>query len=198
MTSWPNEDQACTALFGMGTLSLVTDPITARRITPILLPRFLLDGHRSQLETAALGRAELLADDHPGLAEAIPSELEIVVTGIDGSLLDRAISAAGVRWVHSVSAGVEHLPLSRMAERGILLTNSAGAYAPAMAEYAIAGMIMLARNLPSWLEGQREGRWLEGDSFDAMVLRGKRLGIVGYGAVGRELATAARALGMEA
>jgi phosphoglycerate dehydrogenase-like enzyme len=192
-----DEDQACTAPFAMGTLSPVADPMTARRMTSILLPRFLLDGHRSQLETAALDRAELLADDHPSLAEAIPAELEIVVTGIDGSLLDRAISAPGVRWVHSVSAGVEHLPLERMAERGTLLTNSAGAYAPAMAEYAIAGMIMLTRSIPSWLEGQRERRWLDGDSFGTTVLRGKRLGIVGYGAVGRELATVAQALGME-
>jgi phosphoglycerate dehydrogenase-like enzyme len=170
----------------------MTDPVTAGR-TSILVPRFLLEGHRSQLEAAAHDRAELLADDHPGLADAVPAELEVVVTGIDGSLLDRAISAPGVRWVHSVSAGVEHLPLSRMAERGILLTNSAGAYAPAMTEYAIAGMIMLARHLPSWLEGQRERRWLDGDSFDAMLLRGRRLGIVGYGAVGRELAAEARA-----
>lgn len=166
-------------------------------IPSILLPRFLLDGHRSQLEAAALDRAELLADDHPGLPEAMPADLEIVVTGIDGSLLDRAISAPGIRWVHSVSAGVEHLPLSRMAERGILLTNSAGAYATAMAEYALAGMVMLARNLPAWLEGQRERRWLDGDSFEGTVLRGKRLGIVGYGAVGREIAAVARALGME-
>ena len=66
-----------------------------------------------------------------------------------------------------------------------------------MAEYTVAGMIMLSRNIPSWLEGQRERRWLEADSFDVSLLRGKRLGIVGYGAVGRELATAARALGME-
>ena len=181
---------------GMRTLSPVADPTTAR-LPSILLPRFLLDGHRLQLEAAAHGRAELIADDHPGLAEAIPTDLEIVVTGIDDLVLERAIAAPGVRWVHSVSAGVEHLPLSRMAERGVLLTNSAGAYAPAMTEYAIAAMIMLARNLPSWLEGQRERRWLDEDSFDAAVLRGKRLGVVGYGAVGRELATAARALGME-
>jgi phosphoglycerate dehydrogenase-like enzyme len=171
--------------------------MSARAIPSILLPRSLLDGHRSELEAAANARAELLPDDHPGLADSIPADLQIVVTGIEGTLLDRAISSPGVRWVHSVSAGVEHLPLSRMAERGIVLTNSAGAYATAMAEYAIAGMIMLARNLPSWLEGQRERRWLDGDAFDATVLRDKRLGIVGYGAVGRELATVAQALGME-
>ena len=120
-----------------------------------------------------------------------------MVTGIDESLLERAISQAPVRWVHSVSAGVEHLPLESMAERGILLTNSAGAYATAMAEYTLAAIIMLSRNLPGWLDGQRARRWLDADTFGGSVLRGKRLGIVGYGAVGRELATAAWALGME-
>jgi phosphoglycerate dehydrogenase-like enzyme len=157
------------------------------------VPRFLLDGHRRDLEEAVAGRAELVADGETASFDA----LEVVVTGIDETVFDRAISAPSVRWVHSVSAGVEHLPLDRMAERGILLTNSAGAYATAMAEYAVAAMIMLARSLPSWLEGQRERRWLDGDSFGSSVLRGKRLGIVGYGAVGRELAAGARALGME-
>jgi phosphoglycerate dehydrogenase-like enzyme len=57
-------------------------------------------------------------------------------------------------------------------------------------------MIMLARNLPSWLSAQHERRWLDADAYGSSVLRGKQLGIVGYGAVGRELAAAARALGM--
>lgn len=171
--------------------------MSARPIPSILLPRFLLDAHRSELEEAMNAPAELLADDDPSLGEAMPADLEIVVTGIDASMLERAISAPGVHWVHSASAGVEHLPLDAMSDRGILLTNSAGAYAPAMAEYAIVSMIMLTRSIPSWLDGQRERRWLDGDSFDATVVRGKRLGIVGYGAVGRELATVAQALGME-
>ena len=167
------------------------------RTPSVVLPRFLLDGHRPKIDSAADGRATLVADDDPVLEEATPAGLEVVVSGIDQEMFERLTLDGGVRWVHSIAAGVEHLPLARMAERGILLTNSAGAYASAMAEYAVAGNIMLSRNLPSWLEGQRERRWLEADSFEASLLRGKRLGIVGYGAVGRELATAARALGME-
>ena len=163
----------------------------------VVLPRFLLDGHRPQIDSAADGRVTLIADDDLVLEEATPAGIEVVVTGIDQEMFDRLIAGGDVRWVHSISAGVEHLPLDVMAEREILLTNSAGAYASAMAEYAVAGMVMVSRNLPSWLEGQRERRWLEADSFEASLLRGKRLGIVGYGAVGRELATAARALGME-
>jgi len=167
------------------------------QIPSVALPRFLLDRYRAELDAAAKDRAALIGDDDPVLVDGTPSALEVVVTGIDEAMLERLISRPSVRWVHSISAGVEHLPLRPMAESGILLTNSAGAYATAMAEYALAAMIMLVRNLPAWLEGQREHRWLEAGAFEANVLRGKRLGIVGYGGVGRELAGPARALGME-
>lgn len=162
-----------------------------------ILPRFLLDGHREELMRVARGRALLVPDDDSEVVAGLPAALEIVVTGIDEAVFERVVEAPGLRWVHSISAGVEHLPLAGLAERGVLLTNSAGAYAPAMAEYALAAMIMLARSLPSWLEGQRERRWLEAGTFASSILRGKRLGVVGYGAVGRQLAAAAKALGME-
>jgi phosphoglycerate dehydrogenase-like enzyme len=168
-----------------------SDPIA------VLVPRFLLDGNHAELDAATGGRAVLVPDDDADLLlESRLAAIEVVVTGIEQAVFERAIEGPAVRWVHSISAGVEHLPLERMAERGILLTNSAGAYATAMAEYALAGMIMLARNMPHWLEGQRDRRWLDSGSAELHVLRGKRLGIVGYGAVGRELAGAAQALGM--
>src|SRR4029453_16798071 len=101
-----------------------------------------------------------------------------------------------IRWVHSMSAGVEHLPLERMAEGGILLPNSPRADAPAMAESSLAAMIMLARSLPVFLDSQRQRRWRHDDEGASNVLRGKRLGIVGYGAGGAELAGAARGGGV--
>lgn len=170
--------------------------MTTAGMPAVLLPRFLLEGHRSAVEAATAGRATVVDGDEPGALDAAWSSIQAVVTGLEEAVFDRAIEGPEVRWVHSISAGVEHLPLARMAERGIALTNAAGAYASAMTEHALAGMIMLARRFPVWLEGQREQRWLD-DDVDAMLLRGKRLGIVGYGAVGRELATVARALGME-
>lgn len=162
----------------------------------VVVPSFLLEDHRAELEAAVEGRAELIAGDADVLEDA-PDSLEVIVTGIDDALFDRLVSGPRIRWVHSISAGVEHLPLTKMAERGILLTNSAGAYATAMAEYALGAAMMVSRGFPLWLEGQRERRWLDDDEPELTVLRGKRLGIVGYGAVGREVAACARALGME-
>lgn len=167
------------------------------RIPAVLLPRFLLRGNREDVDAAVRGRAIVVSDEDADSLEERLHTLEVIMTGVDADVFERAIEAPAVRWVHSLSAGVEHLPLERMAERGILLTNSSGAYATAMAEYALAGMIMLARNLPFFLEGRRERRWRHDDEVQSNVLRGKRLGIVGYGAVGRELSLAARALGME-
>ncbi|MGH2540167.1 MAG: D-2-hydroxyacid dehydrogenase [Actinomycetota bacterium] len=171
--------------------------MTSDHIPSVLVPGFLLREHRAELERAAAERATLVGDDDPGVADRPPDDLEVIVTGMDEAAFDRAIALPTVRWVHSVSAGVEHLPLDLMAERGIVLTNSAGAYATAMAEYVVGATIMLARNLPGWLEGQRERRWLDAEMFGASLLRGKRLGVVGYGSVGRELASAGTALGME-
>ena len=172
--------------------------MTAETVPAIGVPRFLLEGNEPELAAAAAGRATLIAGDDPALSEEdVAPSLEVIVTGIDEALFERLVSGPGVRWVHSISAGVEHLPLARMAERGILLTNSAGAYATAMAEYALGAAMMLDRGFPRWIEGQREQRWLEDDDPELTVLRGKRLGIVGYGAVGKELAAGARALGME-
>ncbi|MFN8233969.1 MAG: NAD(P)-dependent oxidoreductase [Actinomycetota bacterium] len=88
-------------------------------------------------------------------------------------------------------------PLEAMAERGILLTSSAGAYASAMAEYAAGGDDACSAGTSGWLDSQRAG--VAGRRYvrRLSLIRGKRLGIVGYGAVGRELAAAARACGME-
>ena len=107
----------------------------------ILAPDFLLRDHRRDLEGAIAGRAVLIGEDAVDDGGDTPKGPEVIVSGMEHAVFDRAIAAPTVRWVHSISAGVEHLPLGLIAERGILLTNSAGAYATAMAEYVIGAAI---------------------------------------------------------
>jgi phosphoglycerate dehydrogenase-like enzyme len=101
-----------------------------------------------------------------------------------------------LRWIHSTGAGMDDFVSPRLAERGVVVTNSSGIWSPAMVEFAIAGMVAIARDFKQLFADQEARRWAH-----AMVagreLRGTRLGIVGYGATGRALATACRALGME-
>lgn len=80
--------------------------------------------------------------------------------------------------------------------RGVWVTNSSGAYAPAMAEYVLAGMVMLARGWGRWSDAQRTRHWLDRVSPSGVSLHGKQLGIIGYGSVGRHLARLGKAVGM--
>jgi phosphoglycerate dehydrogenase-like enzyme len=102
-----------------------SDDMTVQSVPSVVLPRFLLDGYRAELDGAAKDRAELIGDDDPALLDGTPAGLEVAVTGVEEVLFHRLVEGHRLRWVHSISAGVEHLPLARMAERGVLLTNSA-------------------------------------------------------------------------
>jgi phosphoglycerate dehydrogenase-like enzyme len=75
-----------------------------------------------------------------------------------------------------------------------LVTNGASAYAPAIAEYAFAAMTLLARELPGLLVAGSRGTW--SDHRLGRELSGKRLGVVGYGGIGRALARICSGAGM--
>jgi D-2-hydroxyacid dehydrogenase (NADP+) len=111
--------------------------------------------------------------------------------------LERIVAAMPeLRWLHSTGAGVDDLIAAGIGDRDILVTNAAGAYAPAMAEYVLASMVLAARGFGRWLDAQRERSWLERTDSTGSALYGKLAGIVGYGSVGRHLAWPCKALGM--
>ena len=101
-----------------------------------------------------------------------------------------------LRWIHSTGAGIESFASRELAERGVIVTNSSGVYASAMAEYAVFGMVAIARDLRRLMAQQDERRWNH-EPISGTELYGKRVGIVGYGGTGRYLATVCKALGME-
>ncbi|OLC33909.1 MAG: hypothetical protein AUG08_08585 [Acidobacteria bacterium 13_1_20CM_2_55_15] len=107
--------------------------------------------------------------------------------------------APRLRWVHSTAAAVGILPLNELAARGILVTNSRGIQAPAMAEFVIGGLLVLARRFHLMLAAQRERRWVQNeltrDVWPWSVL-GRRMTIVGFGTTGQEVARRAHAFGM--
>jgi phosphoglycerate dehydrogenase-like enzyme len=89
--------------------------------------------------------------------------------------------------------GTDHVDLAAAAARGILVTNTPGVSAVSIAEHALALLFAVARNLPRMDAATRRGEWPRGQS---MELRGKTCGVIGLGAIGREFARLARAIGM--
>lgn len=103
------------------------------------------------------------------------------------------LAAPGLRWLQVGGSGYEHLSGWERGDGGLALTNAAGVLAPALAEAAIGAMIALAFGLPGHLRRQAARAWRKGVW---RPLAGRTLLVVGAGAIGREVAFRADALGM--
>lgn len=104
-----------------------------------------------------------------------------------------------LRWVHTGTAGVGSLLTRELMERDIILTNSAGVHAPAVAETVLAMILHFARGLDVAVRAQAAGAWAKEplDRADSPVreVAGSVTGVVGYGGIGREVARRIVALG---
>ena len=115
-------------------------------------------------------------------------------------LYDPAVAAAlrearQLRWIQSLSVGVDRL-LTDPPAAGVIVTTAGGSMAVAISEHAIGLLLALSRRLPDLLLRQAQGRWDPSVRRDIVSLSGKVLAIVGYGAIGAEIAVRAKAFGM--
>jgi phosphoglycerate dehydrogenase-like enzyme len=101
--------------------------------------------------------------------------------------------AAGARWVHSRSAGLETLLFPALVDSPAVLTNARGVYSPALAEFTLGALLYFAKDVPRLRRSQAAGKW---DPFDMEPLAGRTVGIVGYGDIGQAVARRARTFGM--
>lgn len=116
--------------------------------------------------------------------------------------IDQAVLAAGDRLkvVATVAVGFDNIDVAKAAERGIVVTNTPDIVTGATAEMTWALILSVSRRLGEGDRTIRAGGW-RGWTFDFLLgseLRGKQLGIVGAGRIGRAVASVAPAFGMRA
>lgn len=108
--------------------------------------------------------------------------------------------------VARAGAGVNNIPLDECASRGIVVFNTPGANANGVKELVLAGMLLASRDVAGGMNWCLENAANENiakdmekakKAFAGREIRGKKLGVVGLGAIGAEVANAAAALGME-
>src|SRR5580698_8516511 len=131
-----------------------------------------------------------------GLAAALADADALVVRSavqVDDALL---VHAPKLRVVGRAGVGVDNIDAEAATRRGIVVMNTPGANAVAVAELAIALMISLARKLPAANASMHAGKW-EKKNLQGSELRGKTLGILGLGRIGLDVARRARGFGME-
>ena len=139
-------------------------------------------------QIAKLGTGALEAE----LAEADALVVRSAVQ-VDAKLLQ---SASKLRVIGRAGVGVDNIDIDAATHSGIVVMNTPGANAVAVAELAIGLMISMARSIPRANSTMHAAKW-EKKSLQGSELRGKKLGIVGLGRIGLEVARRARSFGME-
>lgn len=103
-------------------------------------------------------------------------------------------SCPDLKLIAVLGIGADNIDLLAASRRGIKVCNTPGYSAVAVAEHALALMLAAARKIPQHERELRAGRWTR---LPMTQLRGKTLGLVGCGSIGRELASLAQGIGMK-
>jgi D-3-phosphoglycerate dehydrogenase len=161
----------------------------------------------------------LLENIHPRAVELFREEgfkVDVVAGGLDEDELAeriRDVSVLGIRSKTQVTRrvlenanklmcigafciGTNQIDLTACQERGVAVFNAPYSNTRSVVELAIGEIIMLIRNIPDKSYGMHAGTW-DKSAKNSFEIRGKKLGIVGYGNIGTQLSVLAEALGME-
>ncbi len=138
----------------------------------------------------------ILVGDDPEFLRSHAPNADVILNGGPGGRLLRVVLplASRVRWVHTSSAGIEKVLFPELVESPVPLTNARGVFKESLAEFVVAAVFYFAKDLRRLVRSQEAGRW---DQFDVEWVRGKTLGVVGYGEIGRETGRLAHALAMK-
>ncbi len=162
---------------------LISDVVESRlardfeRVAPSM-PRVVLGPDGPSSDPSAVEVAYFSHDVYPERTR----EFVMAVAGADR-----------LRWLHSMSAGVDHPWFRQLLERGTRLTNSSGATALPIAHTVMLYLLALSRDLPGWLGAQAARRW---QPHEVDHLAERTLGVVGLGPIGLEVARLGQAFGM--
>ena len=100
------------------------------------------------------------------------------------AMADTLRAAKKLKWLNSIYAGLDFLPMDVLIERGITVTNGAGINAITIAEYVVMGMLNVAKGYREVVRAQDRREWLL-DSPGKRELAGSKALLLGYGAIGK-------------
>ncbi|MFW5728512.1 MAG: NAD(P)-dependent oxidoreductase [bacterium] len=146
-----------------------------------------------EMGAAVTFKPDLKAEDLP----ASVGDAEVLVVRSTRVTRDTVEAADSLSLIIRAGAGVNTIDLDAASERGVYVTNCPGKNTAAVAELAIGLMIAADRRIPDATKDLREGKWLKKEYGKARGLKGRTLGILGLGAIGRSVAERARGLDMQ-
>ena len=157
----------------------------------------MLEASLDPLDTVVDRRCRSQAEMIEAAQEASDGGYEVLFSfRVPDELLRRTPS---LKWIQLLSAGADHILKGLLPERrDIAVTTASGIHATPIAEYTIGSMLAFAHALHLTMRSQVKREWRRNSQFMDMAdsLRGKTLGVIGYGSIGRETARIGNALGM--
>ncbi len=126
---------------------------------------------------------------------AAPDANIIFNWSLSGALLREVfVMCPRAQWVHVRSAGLDGVLFPELVASPVPLTNGTGVFSAPLGEFALAAILYFAKDLRRMIRSQSDGKW---EQFDITEISGQTVGIVGYGDIGRAVATRVRAMGMQ-
>src|SRR4051794_35874979 len=130
---------------------------------------------------------------------ADPKTYENDLSDCDALLVRSAVKVTGevlrkapkLKLIGRAGVGVDNVDLSAATAAGVLVMNTPGGNAVSVAEHTLALMLSMARSVPQASASTKAGKW-EKKKFLGNELRGKTLGVVGLGSIGREVVRRAK------
>jgi phosphoglycerate dehydrogenase-like enzyme len=126
------------------------------------------------------------------LADNLLQDPEILLVKLPPRNFERM---SNLKLIQLSTVGYEHLRRMKLGDRPLCVCNARGIFDTAIAEWNLAMMVNLMRDLRGMIRNQEQARWEKTDSFQQEI-RGRVVGLWGYGGIGRETARLAKAFGM--
>ena len=152
-----------------------------------------IDGLK-ELGCAVVVRPEMKAEELPAVMREVDPHILIVRSKKVSA--DALKAGTALSLVIRAGAGIDTIDVDAASSLGVFVSNCPGKNSIAVAELVMGLLLALDRRIPEQVLDLRQGRWNKAEYSKARGLYGRRLGIVGLGQIGREVAARARAFGM--
>ena len=132
--------------------------------------------------------------DHHSKVDPYIGAADVLIT-FGAHMADHVLEkGARLKWIQALGTGVDGICDRPALRDGMIVTNMHGLHGESMSESALLSMLALARSLPRNLRNQARHAW---ERFTVKLVSGKTVGILGVGAIARDLAPRCKALGMK-
>ena len=140
--------------------------------------------------------ANVLIGNSPDAFKKAAAGAEIILNWSGSLSLIREVFLMSpvIRWIHSRSAGLERTLFPELIASDVIMTNGSGVFSPSLGEFVLGAILYFAKDFRRMIRNQMAVIW---EPFDVLPIAGHTVGIVGYGDIGRAVATRVRAMGMK-